>query len=67
MRKVRSDGGIAFYQDDNGNELRVWIEDKRVIGADFNGVEYAVYGAGVFNNYWKKVGSKGRISKEFKD
>ncbi|PGK51882.1 hypothetical protein CN918_29260 [Priestia megaterium] len=67
MRQTPEDGGIIRYIDDEGNELRVWAEDKRVIGADFRGVEYAVSGAGVHTNYWSKVGTSGRVSKDFRD
>ena len=66
MRQMPVEGGIVRYVDEDGNELRVWAEDKRVVGADFKGVEYAVSGASVITNYWSKVGTPGRISKEFR-
>ena len=67
MKEAHRDGGVVVYRDEDGNELRVWEDDGRVLGADFKGVEYAVAGAGMHNNYWSKIGSKGRISKEFRE
>lgn len=67
MKEAYKGGGIVAYRDADGNELRVWEDDGSVLGADFKSIEYGVAGAGVHNNYWKKIGSKGRVGKEFRE
>lgn len=67
MIKVNKNGGIIFYQDKKGNELRVWEEDNSVLGADFEGINYGVIEAKVLSKstfYWKVIG-KGRVNKTF--
>ncbi|PGK51883.1 hypothetical protein CN918_29265 [Priestia megaterium] len=66
MKKLPEDDLFIRYVDEEGNELRVWTEDKQVIGATFRGVSYVVELEGINANHWKKVRSKGKISRDFK-
>ncbi|PGK51867.1 hypothetical protein CN918_29180 [Priestia megaterium] len=67
MKVVTHDGGIIYYQDKHGNELRVWEEDGHLLGANFNGVTYGNVQQGMLPNStykWQRIG-KGKIGKAF--